>query len=346
MQHNKFIIESELSDETRFLLQTDVLSTFPANMRCMFQKGKGSLWLPQDEAISVAAWVQLHLNDRHFVMVDFDGLDEFHWRTLPLTPNIVSFNPNNGNHQCYWLLQDPVHCQKASKRNKPYKYLRLLEKAIDLKYKGDVNFARAISKNLFHKKWDTEWIHDRRHTLTDIHKGLELDLRDTGYKMSLRPPVVHRKAKQANGKRNSTLFDTVRFRAYKEVAKYKAMTDIKYDDWLQKVIEWCHRENVWKDADPLPASEVEATAKQIAKFCWHVYKPRKPRMTKEQIKEAQRKAQKMTKAKQIGSTEAAIKEAIRQLKEDNKRVSKSAVSRMIGISRQNIYTRYSHLFTD
>ncbi|EGQ9353890.1 hypothetical protein F2K74_24900 [Vibrio parahaemolyticus] len=347
--NNPYLIESELTPDAQYGLQLDVVNSFPEYMRAMFKKGAGSYWVPQQKALEDAAWLQMHLNDRHFVMVDFDGLDEHHWRTLPLKPNVVSFNPKNGNHQCYWLLKDPVHCHKEAKRNKPYKYLRLIEKAIDEKYQGDKRFARAICKNPFHPKWETEWIHDRRHTLTEIHEGLELDLRDvSGYLPSKSASKAYRKAKAGKGKRNTTMFDNVRYRAYREVLKYKEMDGVTYEDWLDVVTQWCARENVWEDAEPLPRNAVEATGKQIARFCWYVYNPPKqnvkPKMTKEQVKEAQRNAQKITKAKQRGASEAAIKEAIAQLKASDKRVTKAAVARIVGLSRQNVTTLYSHLF--
>lgn len=317
----------------------------PENMRCMFKKGKGSFWHKQEKAIADAPWVQTHLNDRWFVMVDFDGLDEYWWQQLPVKPNIVSFNPKNGNHQCYWLLRDAVHCHKVAKRNKPYKYLRLLEKAIDAKYKGDTHFARAISKNVFHPMWETDWIHDRAHTLAELHKGLELDLRDIKGR-SIQPPKRVRRAKKGNGERNSTLFNSVRFRAYKEVSKYKALKGCTLDDFTDLVAQWCHAENVWTDAEPLQRKEIEATATSIANFTWHVFKPakEKPQMTAEQIKTAQGNAARMTNAKQRGAAEGAIKEAIAQLVAKGKKPSKAKVAEMVGMSRKNVTVLYSHLF--
>lgn len=348
--NNKYEISSELTADAQYGMQIDLIGTFPEFMRAMFKKNKGSRWVKQEKGLSEAAWLQLHLTNRYLVMVDFDGLDEFHWRSLPLKPNFVSFNPTNGNHQCYWLLRDHVHCHKEAKRNKPYKYLRQIEKAIDHKYQGDKHFARAISKNPFHERWDTVWLHDRRHSLQEIHHGLELDLRKVAGYTPISTAKMHRKAKQGNGKRNTTIFNNVRYRAYREVSKYKVMDGITFDDWLTVVTQWCVRENVWEDTEPLPKSAVVATAKQIARFCWYVYNPPKqnikPKMTKEQVKEAQRNAQKITKAKQRGSSEAAIKEAIAQLKASDKRVTKAAVSRIVGLSRQNVTTLYSHLFEE
>ncbi|EGR1604346.1 hypothetical protein D6L34_25185 [Vibrio parahaemolyticus] len=346
--YNKYEIQSELPLDAQYSMQIDIIGTFPDFMRAMFKKGKGSYWVKQEKGLNEAAWLQMYLTNRHMVMVDFDGLDEFHWRSLPLKPNFVSFNPENGNHQCYWLLKDPVHCHKEAKRNKPYKYLRMIEKAIDEKYQGDKHFSRAISKNPFHPKWDTVWLHDRRHSLKDIHDGLELDLREVSGYTPISPVKSHRKAKQGNGKRNTTIFNNVRYRAYKEVSRYKAMDNITFDEWLNVVTEWCVRENVWEDVEPLPFSAVAATAKQIAKFCWYVYNPPKtdikPKMTKEQIKEAQRNAQRITKAKQVGASEAAIKEAIAQLKAANKKPTKAGVARIVGLSRTQVSNKYSHLF--
>lgn len=345
---NRYEITSELSLDAQYGMQIDIIGTFPEFMRAMFKKGKGSYWVKQEKGLSEAAWLQLYLTNRHMVMVDFDGLDEFHWRSLPLKPNFVSFNPNNGNHQCYWLLKDPVHCHKEAKRNKPYKYLKQIEKAIDQKYQGDKHFSRAISKNPFHPKWDTVWLHDRRHSLKDIHDGLELDLREVSGYTPISASKGHRKAKQGNGKRNTTIFNNVRYRAYKEVSRYKAMENITYEDWLSVVTEWCVRENVWKDVEPLPLSAVTATAKQIARFCWYVYNYQKanvkPKMTTEQIKEAQRKAAEITNAKKRGSAEASIKVAIKQLVADGKKPTKAAVARIVGLSRVSVSNNYSHLF--
>lgn len=346
--NNKYEIRSELTQDAQYGLQIDLIGTFPEFMRAMFKKNKGSRWVKQEKGLSEAAWLQLHLTNRYLVMVDFDGLDEFHWRSLPLKPNFVSFNPENGNHQCYWLLRDHVHCHKEAKRNKPYKYLRQIEKAIDQKYQGDKHFSRAISKNPFHPKWDTVWLHDRRHSLKDIHDGLELDLREVSGYTPISASKGHRKAKQGNGKRNTTIFNNVRYRAYKEVSRYKAMENITYEDWLSVVTEWCVRENVWKDVEPLPLSAVTATAKQIAKFCWYVYNPPKenvkPKMTKEQVKEAQRKSAEITNAKKRGSAEASIKVAIKQLITDGKKPTKAAVARIVGLSRVSVSKNYSHLF--
>ena len=337
------VVESEISQEAQFLLQMYVNEQFPDNMRAMFTKHKASVWVPKRKAME-AAWVQMHLHDRWCVMVDFDGLDEFHWRKLPLTPNIVCFNPKNGNHQCYWILKVPVHCQSSSKGNKPYKYLRLLEKAIDEAYSGDKGFSRCISKNLFHEQWETDWIHDRRHTLEEIHRGLNLDLRNVGYVTPVASTAKTKKAKKANGKRNKTIFDNVRHRGYKEVAKYKEIDNITYADWLLTVTEWCHRENNWTDAAPLESSEIEATAKQIAHFCWYVYRPRRKRMSIEETKAMQSRAAHATNAKQVASTTEEIIKAIKQLKKDGKKPTKTAVASIVSISRQQISTRYGHLF--
>lgn len=340
-QTNYTHIPSELSQDEQHLFMMQAYENVPDWVRTMFKKRKGTHYLSKDRSMD-AAWIQLHENDRHWLIVDFDNQDEWDWKKLPIKPNVVSYNTDTGNHQVFYLLRDPVHCHQAAKRNAPYKYLRGLEKSIDLKYGGDTGFSRGVSKNLFHPKWDTIWIHNRKFSLKELEQGLVVNAGVTSHV---------RKKTSLSGKegRNSAVFDEVRFKSYREVERYKNLDGVSFNDWHSVVLEWCRRANSFDGKSPLGDREVASTAKSIASFCWHRYTPQKPKkapMTESQIKEAQRKAQRITKAKQKGSSEAAIKEAIEQLKADGKRVSKAAAARIVGLSRQNVTTLYSHLFED
>ncbi|CAH0527557.1 hypothetical protein CTH30272_01201 [Allocatenococcus thiocycli] len=337
--HTKFNVTSQLNEEQLNLFLMKEWEYVPEWPRAMFQKKKGSYYVDKVKALSEAPWVRLHSNDRRWVMVDFDNGNPFDWCKLPVQPNVVVFNKESSNHQCFWLLKDPVYCQESARNHAAYKYLRAIENAIDIKYEADPDFKRDISKNPFHPHWEAHWIHDRTHTLEGLEKGLELDL---GRKA--------RKGKNTSleGKsgRNTGVFDQVRFRAYGEVSRYKDLDGVQFEDWHKIVLAWCERANQFEGKEALDKRELAGIAKSIASFCWHRLKPKKKRMTTEQIKEAQRNAQKMTKAKQKGRSEAAIKEAIRQLKDENKRVSKAAVARLAGLSRVAVTRDYSHLFED
>lgn len=338
MQQTKYTpIPSELSQDEQHLFMMQTYENIPEWVKTMFKKRKGTSYLTKDRAMA-SPWLQLHENDRHWLIIDFDNQNEWDWKRLPLTPNIVSYNTDTGNHQAFIKLRDPVHCHAAAKRNAPYKYLRGLERAIDLKYGGDTGFSRGVSKNPFHEKWDTIWIHSREYSLKEIEEGLEVN---SGVS-------VHRLRKtslEGVEGRNTAVFNEVRFKAYREVERYKQLEGVGFEDWHATVLEWCKRANSFDGKSPLKDGEVASTAKSIANFCWYKYQPKpKKRMTEEEIKAAQSKAAYITNAKRKGSSESAIKVAIQQLKDDGKKPTKAAVARMVGLSRVSVSKNYSHLF--
>jgi hypothetical protein len=340
-QTNYTHIPSELSPEQQYMFMTQTYEQLPNWVRTMFQKKKGTHYFTKDLSME-AAWIQLHENDRHWLIVDFDNRDEWDWKKLPLAPNIVSYNTNTGNHQVFYRLRDHVHCHPAAKKKAPYRYLRGLEKSIDLKYGGDQGFSRCVSKNPFHPQWDTIWIHDRKFSLKELEIGLEVNTKVSSH-------ARRKTSLEGREGRNSAIFDEVRFKSYKEVGRYKNMDAVSFNDWNSIVLEWCHRGNSFDGKSPIGDREIISTAKSIASFCWYRYTPpeqkeKKIPMTKDEIKIAQRNAQKMTKAKQIGRTESALKEAIRQLKNDGKKVSKAAAAKIAGVSRAQASTKYSYLF--
>jgi hypothetical protein len=337
MNRNYTEIPATVSEERIGLLRMYAFEVIPEYTRMMPVKNRASFYAPKEQAVAESPWIQLHQNDRHWVLIDFDCGDEWAWKRLPMTPNFVSYNTNTGNHQAGLLLEAPVHCHKEAKRRTPYKYLKAIEKAIDAQYGGDNGFRRTISKNPFHPQWDTNWIHDKKHTLKEIEDGLELVLNGTKRRTQ---------AVKGEGKRNTSVFDRVRFKCYNQVSRYKEVEGIKFEDWHTVVIQWCNDANVFKDDMPMKDAEVRCIAKSIATFTWYIYKPKsnKKRMTVEEIKAAQSKAAAMTTAKKVGKNEAAIKEAIRQLKSEGKKPTKAAAARLAGLGRVAVSRNYSHLF--
>ena len=114
----------------------------------------------------------------------------------------------------------------------------------------------------------------------------------------------------------------------------------------------------------LSISEIEQISKSISKWTWykrHIIKGHKEKnkgaagldpipdsMTgierKEEKKRRQKIGAKYTHSLRRQRTEKAIIQAINLLQIENKRVSKAAVARKIGISRETISRGYSHLF--
>ncbi|HBC3964976.1 TPA: replication initiation protein, partial [Vibrio parahaemolyticus] len=259
-------IPATVDDDRIGLLRMYAYEVVPDFARIMPKKKRASYYAPKEQGLEISPWIQLHQNDRHWVMVDFDCGDEWAWKRLPMQPNLISYNVENGNHQCFYLLETPVHCHKEAKRRAPYKYLKAIEKAIDAQYGGDDGFKRTISKNPFHPKWDNVWIHDKRHTLKEIADGLDLAIGAA--------PRRKQKAVEGKGKRNTSVFDRVRFKCYNQVSRYKELDGCKFEDWHSVVIQWCKDANIFKDDAPMNEKEVLTIAKSIANFCWYIYKPK------------------------------------------------------------------------
>jgi hypothetical protein len=60
------------------------------------------------------------------------------------------------------------------------------------------------------------------------------------------------------------LFDIARKWAYKAIREYRGST---FDSWLGAVLKECLSVNS-AFLEPLPYSEIKATARSIAKYCW------------------------------------------------------------------------------
>lgn len=326
-----------------------VKGTLPPFARAMFEKGTestASYWKPIDTALD-APWIQLHRTNRHFLMLDFDDQGWDAWRNLPLPPNFVCHNPKSGNHQAFFWLETPVHCHESAKTSKAYRYLSILEKVIDQKYGGDEGFTRGISKNPFSPTWDVSWIHDHKFSLKELENGLIGERTKVLYGNK---NTIVKCDKTGRTLRHSSLFESVRFKAYRQVKKYKEIDNIEYSDWYRVVLGWVNDANVFEYAEPLPLSSVRNTAKSISKWVWYVYnyndkKQRDRRvMSDEELKSRQSLAAKMTNESAKAATEAKIKVAINHLIEQGKKPSKAAVARIVKISRVQVSTKYSHLF--
>ncbi|MBH0097509.1 primase C-terminal domain-containing protein, partial [Psychrobacter sp. NZS113] len=61
-----------------------------------------------------------------------------------------------------------------------------------------------------------------------------------------------------------TLFDTVRHWAYSAIREHRGKT---WEQWYNSVLKNAQNVNMMF-SEPLPYSEIKATAKSIAKYCW------------------------------------------------------------------------------
>lgn len=235
--------------------------SLPEYVQTMPRKGQPLIWLPRSEAMQVER-IRGHLNNRHYLMVDHDNgpIGRAH-ELYDVCPNIVVYNPTNPErHQAFWLLRDPVHCQPEAQARKPYQYLRAIEAGYDAKYGCDPHFARHIHRNPLCFISDTFWLHERPYTLSELAEPVNLApsaLKRSGARL----------ARVIEGRgRNCTLFDELRFWAYKQASNAKA---VDYDIWHRQVITRVMALNGFEK--PLPAAEVYCVARSVAEFVYYRY---------------------------------------------------------------------------
>lgn len=235
----------------------------PEFVQVMPEKGKPLIWLPRSEAIQVER-IRAHLNDRHYLMTDHDcgPITRAH-DLYDVQPNIVVYNPTNPErHQAFWLLRDPVHCQLEAQARKPYQYLRAIEAAYDAKYGCDPHFARHIHRNPLSFISDTFWLHERPYTLSELAEPVSLAPIDLKRSAARLERVIEGRG------RNCSLFDDLRFWAYKQAPYAKA---VDYDVWHRQVMTRAMALNGYET--PLPAMEVYCVARSVAEFVFYRYQP-------------------------------------------------------------------------
>ena len=189
----------------------------------------------------------------HYFFFDLDRSEAvmaWHDENLPMPYWTAQTQKNGHAHICY-KLEIPL-CTSEFGSQKAIAYASKVQAGLANKLGADVGYSHLITKNPFHPDWRTTFWTERAYTLDYLADFVDL------------PKKLSKKQEVSGLGRNCTLFDTVRKWAYKAI---RACLGDGYDSWYQKVL------NMSLDAngaflDPLPYSEVKATAKSIAKWVW------------------------------------------------------------------------------
>ena len=187
------------------------------------------------------------------LVFDIDRSDAyFAWSDADLpTPTWIAKNPKNCHAHIGYMLAMPV-CTTHRARQNVIEYLAKIEQAYSLALGADRGYSGLITKNPCHTVWENHIFDVEPYELNYLADFVEL----TELKTDL---------KEVSGLgRNCMMFDTVRYWAYKEIRAHRGST---FDIWLRKVLEQCQNAN-GAFIEPLPYSEVKATAKSIARYCW------------------------------------------------------------------------------
>lgn len=222
---------------------------------CSYGKGTAMLIRSKSTAVKLPL---LQVNPPHLVnylVFDIDAPDAYlHYfdADLPL-PTWIAKNRKNGHcHICY-ELKTPV-CKTANARLKPLRYLTSIEYSYAKKLGADLRYSGLLTKNPLDKEnWEVAILNPRAFELEELASYVTLENK----------PKTGKNEIFGLG-RNCSMFDSVRFWAYKAI---RERLEHGYYSWYTEVLNMAHNAN-GEFLEPLIYSEVKATAKSVAKWVW------------------------------------------------------------------------------
>jgi hypothetical protein len=237
---------------------TDFRSIFYKNLPhkpyCMYEKP--GYMLIRTKAIAVKQpYLQINPPLMTFYFVFDDDKDDaaLSWFDAGLPkPFWTTQNPENGHsHHCY-KLEIPL-CTSEFASVKAIKYAQAVYYAYALKLGADISYSQLITKNPLHPQWRTIFWTDRAYSLDYLADFVDL------------PKKLPKKVEVVGLGRNVTMFEKGRHWAYRAIRDY--MHHNSSYEWERAVRAQIEAINSGFE-QPLPYSEVKATAKSIAKWVW------------------------------------------------------------------------------
>jgi len=234
--------------------QLDLFENLPHNPYCMDEKPGYMLIRTKSIAIK-KPYIQINppLMTIYFVFDDDKDDAALSWFDADLpAPLWTTQNAENGRcHHCY-KLELPL-CTSEMASIKAIKYAQAVYYAFALKMGADLNYSHLITKNPLHPQWRTTVWTDQAYSLDYLADFVDL------------PKRIPKKLEVVGLGRNVTMFEKGRHWAYKAIRDY--MHHNSSYEWERAVK--AQIEAINSDFEqPLPYSEVKATAKSIAKWVW------------------------------------------------------------------------------
>lgn len=231
----------------------DFYAKLPRKPYCSDDLGYGVIIRPKKTAIQMP---YIQHNQPCLVtslVFDIDRPDAFFaWSDANLPkPNWIAKNKQNCHAHVGYMLSAPVCTSHRAKQN-ILEYLAKIEQAYTLALGADRGYSGLITKNPCHSAWETHISNVQPYELGYLADFVELQELKTDLK-------------EVSGLgRNCMMFDTVRFWAYKAIREHLS---VGFDNWYAEVLEQAKNAN-GAFLQPLPYSEVKATAKSVARWVW------------------------------------------------------------------------------
>lgn len=232
------------------------VSNLPEKPYCSNDLRYGSIIRPLQQAIE-QKYIQhnKHTSIRWLVFdCDYAGaIERCGYNNLP-PPNFQTVTKSTGKSHIVYGLEVPVH-KTAVARAKPLHLLAKIEYQIRELVSGDRGYTNLLTKNPFHSEWDVYQYRSDLYDMPELCEWLTL------------PTKLPKRASVIGLGRNCTLFENLRHWAYREVLMYRLSAN--YQTFSDAVLLQAIAFNSFPE--PLPQSEIRATAKSVAKWVWNKY---------------------------------------------------------------------------
>ena len=172
-------------------------------------------------------------------------------------PNFATLNRDGGRGHIVYMLSAGV-CTTAAAHLKPLRYVAAVQRGMCAALGADAGYAGLITKNPLHPRWRVWEIHGHSIELGVLAEYLDLDAANA---RQYRLPDTD----TSGLGRNCTLYEQGRAWAYSAIREYWAPDGLPR--WSERVLERLCAIN-GQFPEPLPLSEVRATAKSIARWTW------------------------------------------------------------------------------
>lgn len=260
-----------------------------------------------------------------FMVYDLDRPDSaLAWNDSNLPPPAwVAVNPENGHsHHAYGLLAPVARTDAA--RGAPLKLAASIEAAYGAKLDADRGYSGLITKNPLHPHW---------HVFCPANEAANFgyyDLSELSEYVTL-PNKLPKGRESVGLGRNVSLFDDLRTWSYRAVRDNWRPNG--FNAWHSAVLAKAERLNQF--AEPLPYSEIKATAKSVAKWVWQNFTPAGFQDYVERTHTPEIQAARGKKSGAVRAEKAAEK-AVQAQEMRDKGIKQAAIAHELGVHRNTV----------
>jgi hypothetical protein len=253
------------------------------------------------------------------------------------TPNLFIQNPSNCHAHLAYSLDVPVHLNESSSQ-KPIRFAGAIDCAYRAALDADLVYSVLIMKNPLNDSWRTYQLRKESYGLDELAEYVDL------------LPYSYSKKNMLNYGlgRNCALFEDLRIWAYNNKSQHN--NSASFDDAVITQALDVYNEQF---TVPLPFSEVKSVSRSVSRWTWLYYIGTSSNISRGRdllkgmqldLRDKQVLSAVITNRQRTERTELLIKQAIERYGLVGKKVTKAAIAKDVGMTREQVTKVYRHLF--